>query len=1178
MAVGKEEQPGFTVDNVKAAISSLYAIPPSSDLPRVNNWLIAFQAQPVSWEICANLILETGSDVLVTFAGQMLRRKIQNKFDDLQPSMYDYLRDALLAGIRMTSYSKNRSGVTQVCLALSGMYMKIGTWEDFVGDLFPKLNDSTENTMKFIVLVTLLLQDLKESTVKISVNRRTAMVSLLQNQATMLLDLTTQMFYTVEQDPADCVAIMQAFAAYISVILSSQDALKSKLMEVAFNLMASPSVSNPLHRAATECIAEVLCKIEDVQTFQEGEDTPLGFVYSKVSSFRPAFLDAMEKKNVDRMINFTRVYVELAKDMTMVMIVSSGTNQQAMKPVGWLLDAMEFHNYKILETSAEFWYYFSEMLYQSSDNTQCANAFRALIARLISMFLRQCRFQADFDGVPPDLVELDEFRVKVSEIVKDVVFIIGSNKLLEQLFKLMQEKQGWEFAECALFLMSCFVGNCLSFADEVLDTIVRNIVVLQNEAPLCLWYTATVFLCEISEWFETKPDLVESAYIFLMRCLALSPNLAQIACIGLWEFCRDCGNLLVPHCGDIINTLFASLNPSVSEDIPLELTKCVVGVIMWLPDEERSARLHCVASRFCDDLMKEFTVEPTVNGNFTLHLDRLSTLLLNLMVSVPEDKLHPLKESSMQIYETVTKTIELNASSSTVSERGCRTLRYLIRCLGVHSLPLLENLALKTFAFYQLTAHSCFLYLASILIDEFGADQRLVPGFLKMLQVLVPRALQVLQSCQNKKEMENTVEDLYRLAMRFTKKAPTQMYSVDFFEPLFTGALEALKVDDLDAFESTIKFLDEVLVNAARLRKISGKEVQSIIELIALSGDILVHNVVSASVKLPSHPWYRRLAELLHSVKKLYPQEFEGWMNSTYLRLSTGLLNDKELAALRRVLESMSASNTVDEMKKLFHDLSNIYNLTFSGKRMSFGPREDQDNTEEEEEEQQQQVDLSKVRKQWQEVEDFSLARRLQEDEFQRHYNCNREERQHMGADVRLSKQEQLAEECRYRLERLKQEQEDEKLAAQLQRQLDTEDRERRSRLEIKDHDYAKNLTDNCNCSPPFSPPQSATTGYSSASEMSMTSPSDNSPLLNLLEGSARERCMRSTEQSDYELALRLQKEEDEAIGASKTEKGEHPNEPAPLRSNVAERKFRWGKIGGSNGGSGKEKLPAKDK
>ncbi|KHJ47801.1 hypothetical protein D918_01959 [Trichuris suis] len=939
----------FTIDNVRAAITSLYAVPPVANIPEVNKWLMTFQTQPISWEICAALILETENNVLVTFAGQTLRRKVQNRFDDLDPSMYDGLREALVASIRAIDYNKNRTAVTQVCLTLGGMYMKVGTWQNIVGDLFPRLNDTKENTLKFLLLVTLFMQDLRDNATKTSATRRAQIVNRLKENGEMLLGVTIQLFSSSEPEEAVNRIVLQAFAAYISVILSLEGALRCRLMECAFEFMASTSVSIAVHGAAAECIVEVLVKFDALMEFEEGENTPIGYVFARVSELRPVVLEAIQNKDTDRLINFARVYVELAKALTLVMVVSTGTNQGAMKPVGWILELMEYQNYAILEASGEFWYYFSEVLYQTTEAAQNANAFRAFVARLMSMFFRQCRFEHDFvrrrhvlthvvkvaytllsfqDGVPPDMADFEEFRAKVSEIIKDVVFIIGSNKLLEQALKLMQGKDGWENVECAMFLMSCVVGNCVSnFADDVLVPVVSGIVSLGQEAPLALWYTSAVFVTEISEWFETRPQLLGKAFLFLMTCIARSSSLARVACVALTAICQDCAQLLVSHTDWCVRTLFASLDSSVPEAIPLELIKSVVAVVLWLPEKERSAKFHEVASRFCDDLLNVGVVnsEPVAQKKLALHLDRLSMLLLNVSVDMPEDKVHPLQECSVEIYEAVIKCIESNVKNSTVAERGCRALRYLIRSLGVHSLPLLEGLATKVFTFYQMTTHSCFLYLASILVDEFGADQRFVPGFLQMLQVLVPHALQVLNSYPSKKEVANTVEDLYRLGMRFAKKAPLQMFGADFFPPLLINAVEALKLDDLEALESDIKFLDEVLTNIVRIGKTDeAQSVQPTVLLIGRSGEALVNNLLGALVNVPPYPWYRRLAAVLFMMKQLYPQDFPGWMNSTYTLMSTRLMNEADVAKLHSILGEIFAANSPDDMRRVFHDLSSV--------------------------------------------------------------------------------------------------------------------------------------------------------------------------------------------------------------------------------------------------------------
>lgn len=50
-------------------------------------------------------------------------------------------------------------------------------------------------------------------------------------------------------------------------------------------------------------------------------------------------------------------------------------------------------------------------------------------------------------------------------------------------------------------------------------------------------------------------------------------------------------------------------------------------------------------------------------------------------------------------------------------ERLCRCLRFALRCLGAHAAPLLPALAHAMRALYAHRAHSCVLYLASVLVS-----------------------------------------------------------------------------------------------------------------------------------------------------------------------------------------------------------------------------------------------------------------------------------------------------------------------------------------------------------------------------------------------------------------------------------------------------------------------------
>ena len=80
-----------------------------------------------------------------------------------------------------------------------------------------------------------------------------------------------------------------------------------------------------------------------------------------------------------------------------------------------------------------------------------------------------------------------------------------------------------------------------------------------------------------------------------------------------------------------------------------------------------------------------------------------------------------------------------------VMERCCRCLRFALRLIGQQSAPLLEPLVTQMVGLYASHKHSCFLYLASILVDEYGGVNDCVPGLISMLEALLPHAFGLLQ-------------------------------------------------------------------------------------------------------------------------------------------------------------------------------------------------------------------------------------------------------------------------------------------------------------------------------------------------------------------------------------------------------------------------------------------------
>ncbi len=78
-------------------------------------------------------------------------------------------------------------------------------------------------------------------------------------------------------------------------------------------------------------------------------------------------------------------------------------------------------------------------------------------------------------------------------------------------------------------------------------------------------------------------------------------------------------------------------------------------------------------------------------------------------------------------------------------ERCCRCVRFAVRCVRVQFQPLLPPLMEQVVTLYQARPHSCFLYLGSIVVDEFSSVGECVPVLLEMLDAFLPKTYQLLQ-------------------------------------------------------------------------------------------------------------------------------------------------------------------------------------------------------------------------------------------------------------------------------------------------------------------------------------------------------------------------------------------------------------------------------------------------
>ena len=185
---------------------------------------------------------------------------------------------------------------------------------------------------------------------------------------------------------------------------------------------------------------------------------------------------------MEKCLNLCRVFTELGETM-LNKIVSHPptTNTQTGQTTGHFAVAIfdcvliccGHPDYEIPDITFNLWYRLSEELYQRNDDI-LTHSFRPYIERLINALAKHCQMEPDSEGVLEEGEDFSEFRSRVVELIKDVVFIVGSANVFSHMFAFLRSTStglggdsvgnqpgglGWEVGEAALFVMCAVARN-----------------------------------------------------------------------------------------------------------------------------------------------------------------------------------------------------------------------------------------------------------------------------------------------------------------------------------------------------------------------------------------------------------------------------------------------------------------------------------------------------------------------------------------------------------------------------------------------------------------------------------------------------------------------------------------------------------------------------------------------
>ncbi|XP_015116799.1 transportin-3 [Diachasma alloeum] len=822
------------LDTVYQAVYSLYNNPDPTEKEKASLWLGELQKSVYAWKISDEMLQQKRDLESCYFAAQTMRTKIQLSFHELPTESHTSLRDSLLNHISQINEHTNSIIVTQLCVALADLALKMPSWHKPIVDVINRFGSNTSSLWPLLEIMTVLPEEAISRSNRLGANRRHNVFVELSSCA----DTVTEFLKACLQNGGDNVQIhiriLRCLTSWVKVHAMSLETIPNgEVATYAFEVLRNHLSSSQLHEAATDCLCVILQILEEDYERTSSEHNAhlqqlqLGLFTSVMSLEQPYHLSVAHEE-MEKSINYCRIFTELAETFLDRMVLGSmdGTQHYAIRILNLVLMCVGHHDYEVAQITFNLWYRLSEVLYRKN-NDHLNTMFRPYIERLIAALCKHCQMEPDHLGLVEEGSggeDFADFRTRVSELVKDVVFLVGSSHCFRQMFSTLtcnnsQEQSRpptWDSTEAALYIMQAVAKNILPEENDVVPKVVEAILNVPENTHIAVKHTSILLLGELCEWINSHPQSLEPVLNFLLTCLN-QRGLASAASGALHSICTACPLHMASHFPGLLQIARSLDSFPISSEAAIGLIKGVSIISARLPRNEIAPamkELCWIQARPLCELMEAQGI-PLDRGTKTdpvYWLDRLAAIFRHTNPQIDNsNEAHPCQSVITEMWPVLSNVCNKYQEDSRVMERCCRCLRYAVRCIGQHAVHLLEPIVEQIVQLYGAHQHSCFLYLGSILVDEYAGDHDCAAGLVRMLEAFIGPTFTILQETDGLKNHPDTVDDLFRLCARFLQRAPIAFLHSAALSSIVDCAIMACSLDHRDANASVMKFFYDFL-------------------------------------------------------------------------------------------------------------------------------------------------------------------------------------------------------------------------------------------------------------------------------------------------------------------------------------------------------------------------------
>ncbi|XP_043274763.1 transportin-3 isoform X2 [Venturia canescens] len=947
-----------SLETVHQAVYSLYNNPVPAEKEKASQWLEELQKSVYAWKVADEMLQQKRDLGSCYFAAQTMRTKIQMSFHELPTEAHISLRDSLLEYISQIDEHTNSVIVTQLCVALADFTLQMPSWQKPVVDLINRFGGSMTSLRPLLEIMTVLPEEINSRLLRLGANRRQHVLLELSSVSDTVTEFLKMCLKNGGDNPQIHTRILRCFTSWVTVHAISLNAVpNSDVVAYAFQVLGNHAAGHQLHGAAADCVCVILQVLEEDNNLNNTENNSESIVqlqqlqlclFTSVMALEQPYHLSVAHEDTEKSLNYCRIFTELAETflVTIVNGCAGGRQHYAIKVLDLVLTCVGHHDYDVAQVTFNLWFRLSEVLYEKNCKDLTAT-FKPHIERLIGSLCKHCQMEPDHLGLVEEGSggeEFADFRARVSELIKDVVFVVGSRHCFRQMFNALTGAAGpqgqpgqaptWDSSEAALFIMQAVAKNILPAENEVVPKVVEAILNIPENTHIAVRHTSILLLGELCEWIESHPRSLEPVLNFLLACLS-QRGLGNAASGALQNVCAACPLHIASHFPGLLQIARNLDSFAISNDAAIGLLKGISLILARMPRNEIAPAMTELcwfqARPLC--ALMENPSRPVDKGSKTdpvIWLDRLAAIFRH--TNIPMDgacEPHPCQIVLTEMWPVLSNVCDLYQEDPRLMERCCRCLRFAVRCTGRQSAHILESLVKQIVQLYARHYHSCFLYLGSILVDEYASDPDCEAGLLGMLEAFIPPTFTVLQQEGGLRNHPDTVDDLFRLCARFLQRAPVAFLHSAALGSIVDCALMASSLDHRDANSSVMKFFFD-LIHSGRMHE-SRPDFETRKELVQAiikeKGQTLVTSLLHASVYSLSSYMLGEVADVIYELAILDRRSISQWLEEAIKSMPTQNAGGSPTATPDQLHEFHQTVTGSDSGKAVGHALRNFARL-----------------------------------------------------------------------------------------------------------------------------------------------------------------------------------------------------------------------------------------------------------